>query len=129
MQYQRELGSTGKGAAYVLLWLPSYLDRDGGGCWRLQPAREYKAGRPARGPQNQTANRDAAPGDLAEWAAGQLGYPVALEPACAFIRPASPDGECRAEPLYYLRRDTAAGKKAPRARGAGRLSASSGQVP
>jgi len=99
-----ERGTAGK-PAHVLHWVPGYLNSDGCGTWELQDAAAYACEPGGQDPAHD-APRDAAPGDLAAWAAGQLGYPVELEAFSARIRAVTLRPlsiHAGAEPAYHVR--------------------------
>lgn len=103
------------GPAHVLHWVPGYLTSDGCGSWELQPAAAYQAGEPGGTDPDYDAPRDAPAGDLATWAAGQLGYPVDLEAGSATILAASLrplSVHAGREPVYYVRPAAGEGNQA-----------------
>jgi hypothetical protein len=102
------------GPAHVLHWVPGYVTRTGCGSWGLQDAGRYEAGEPGYGCPVNDAPRDAPAGSLALWVAGQLGYPVELEPGGAAIRAVTLrplSVHIDTEPVYYVR--AADGEGAP----------------
>jgi hypothetical protein len=108
-----QLATTSTGPAHVLHWVPGYVTSTGCGAWELQAAADYEAGQPGGTDPVHDAPRDATAGDLAAWAAGQLGYPVELEKSGATIstftlRPLSI--HIGAEPAYYVRPATTQGR-------------------
>lgn len=110
MKLTRSIAEPGPGAptgpTSVLHWVPGYLCSDGLGCWELQAATAYEAGEPGGGDPQHDAPRDASAGDLALWAAAQLGYPVDLEASSAGIRSVTLRPlsiHAGQEPVYYIR--------------------------
>jgi hypothetical protein len=101
----------GLGATHVLAWFPPYLISSGQGCWDLQTVAEYDAGTPVTSDDRSLfAARNATPGELAGWAAGQLGSPVVmLEKSHATFTSISLRERPRIaalgrrEPVWYLR--------------------------
>jgi hypothetical protein len=92
---------------HVLHWVPGYVTSTGCGAWELQDAAGYQAGQPGGASPVHDAPRDAAAGDLAAWAAAQLGYPVEMEEATATIRAVTfrpLSIHLGREPAYHVRR-------------------------
>jgi ADP-ribose pyrophosphatase len=92
-------------ATHVLHWVPPYMARDRRGRWELQAAADYEA---AAEPSANSldAPRDADPGELAVWAARQLGYRVELELAWAefaAVTPVPPFLHGGREPVFHVR--------------------------
>jgi hypothetical protein len=77
------------GPAPVLHWVPGYVTSSGCGSRELQDAAAYEAGEPGGRDPEYDIPRDTPAGDLAAWAARQLGYPVDLEAATCTILAAS----------------------------------------
>jgi hypothetical protein len=105
---------TDAGPTHILHWVPGYVTSTGCGSWDLQDAAAYEAREPGGRDPEYDAPRDTPAAELALWAAGQLGYPVELEPASAAIRaitlrPLSVHMDT--EPVYYVR--VASGQEDP----------------
>lgn len=97
---------------HVLHWVPGYVTSTGCGSWELQDAAAYQDRRPDGDDPWHAAPRDAPAAGLAAWVAGQLGYPVEMEPAAATILTASLrplSVHAGHEPLYYVRPATGTG--------------------
>jgi hypothetical protein len=76
------------------------------GYWELLTVADYEAG--SRAPEERIldAPRDIPVGQLAAWAAGLLGHPVALEADAVELKADGFLGRWHPEPLYWVRRDT-----------------------
>ena len=89
-------------ATHVLQRIPEFLVKGGPPFWELQSRANYDAGTPAYTLETLDLPEDADPVDLAEWTAGQVGYPVVLVPGEEDIRLPYPFARWHTVPLYFV---------------------------
>jgi ADP-ribose pyrophosphatase YjhB (NUDIX family) len=99
-------GSTpAEDVTHVLHWVPPYMARDRRGRWELQALADYEAAATASA-GSIDAPRGVDPGELAAWAATQVGYRVDIDLAWAefaAVTARPPFLQGAREPVFYVR--------------------------
>ena len=92
---------------HVLEWMPPWLSEDGGDLgWELQTYADWAAGTPKGTWWPSDLPEDADAALLAEWAEGQLGFPVTLTKDAQGIKklPGRRLQRWHTVPIYFVER-------------------------